>query len=248
MPFTYAIGDLHGRLDVLDACLDLLSKREAGRIVFLGDYVDRGPDSKGVIERLMAGSQDHHQWVILKGNHEEMASMAHARPENFFKWWFRNGGEQTLHSYGAELDTLAPQTDQGLFMAYGRVMERDHLTWMDCLPLFYKDDRRLYVHAGIRKKQRWEDDGPEVLIWIRHQRGEETPELNGLHIVHGHTPYQDGPVLLQTRTNLDTTAWKTGRAAIGVFDDDIDGGPVNVLEVRCGFGTRRIKLDDYSDK
>jgi serine/threonine protein phosphatase 1 len=234
MSFTYAIGDLHGRLDILEDILTRLHEQEAGTIVFLGDYVDRGPDSKGVIERLMVGSQDQHKWIVLKGNHEEMAVTGSRT--GLFRWWYDNGGKQTLESYGARFDNNGQQ------IANGRVPD-EHLDWMNELPLCHVDEHRLYVHAGIKKHVPWEGLNPEVLLWVRHQRTEETPESRGLHIVHGHTPYEDGPVLLKSRTNLDTLAWKTGRAVVAVFDDDVAGGPVKVAEVRLGYNVRSINLD-----
>jgi len=89
----------------------------------------------------------------------------------------------------------------------------------------------LYVHAGIKHRKRWESLDANVLLWVRHQRETEVHERNGLHVVHGHTPYEDGPVLLQSRTNLDTKVYKTGRAVIGVFDD-LAGPPRELIEVR----------------
>jgi serine/threonine protein phosphatase 1 len=218
MQFTYAIGDLHGRLDVLDACLAKLGRREPGKIVFLGDYIDRGPDSRGVVERLMAGSQDHHEWVVLKGNHEEMAMQAHGGLFQM-KWWTENGGDATLRSYGSER------------------IDPAHLRWMDQLPLAHTDERRLYVHAGIKHRKRWESLDSKVLLWVRHQRDTEVHELNGLHVVHGHTPFEDGPVLLLSRTNLDTKVYKTGRAVIAVFDD-LSGPPRELIEVRAKLPVR----------
>jgi serine/threonine protein phosphatase 1 len=210
--FTYAIGDLHGRLDVLEACLAEIGQREPGTIVFLGDYIDRGSDSKGVVERLMAGPHDHHNWVMLKGNHEEMAVQAHGSHFHM-DWWKNNGGDATLRSYNGER------------------IDSEHLRWMDQLPLAHTDQRRLYVHAGTKHRKRWESLDPKILLWVRHARNAEVHERSGLHVVHGHTPYEDGPVLLLSRTNLDTKIYATGRAVIGVFDD-LTGPPRELLEVR----------------
>jgi serine/threonine protein phosphatase 1 len=240
MSFTYAIGDLHGRLDVLDFILARLHEREeAGTIVFLGDYVDRGPDSKAVVERLMAGSQDHHKWVVLKGNHEEMAVVGSTT--SLFPWWRDNGGQQTLESYGATFN------ENKQFIVEAK-MPNDVLDWMAELPIHYLDKHRLYVHAGIKRGESWQGLNPEVLLWIRHHRGTEVPEPSGLHVVHGHTPYTDGPELLQSRTNLDTFSWKTGRAVVAMFDDDVAGGPVKTFETNCGYYTRSIGLDSSEDK
>lgn len=230
MSFTYAVGDLHGRLDVLDAILARLAPRDAGKIVFLGDYIDRGPDSRAVVEKLMAGSQDHHEWVMLKGNHEDLALKAHdGGPDEYYHWFYNCGGKQTCESYDSE-------------RSVNRLPE-EHLEWMKNLPALHVDDHRLFVHAGIRKGQAYDMLDEAVLMWVRHQRDEETPCPRGKHIVHGHTPYENGPIFLKSRTNLDTLAYRTGRAVVAIFDDEIAGGPADTFEVRCGYAVKRVTMD-----
>jgi serine/threonine protein phosphatase 1 len=228
MGTTYAIGDLHGRIDVLEAGLARIEEhgRKAGdetganaTIVFLGDYIDRGKNSKKVIERLMAGPSNDARWVTLMGNHEEMALMAHAVPASYWTWWTENGGLATSMNYP------------------NRKMSEEHLRWMQRLPDRYQDRHRLFVHAGVKKDVPVNLQTTEMLIWVRHPRNEEIPVMGqpDLYVVHGHTPWTDGPVVLETRCNLDVRAYATGMAPIAVFDDDTPGKPVEMLHVRLGY-------------
>lgn len=220
MSTTFAIGDIHGRLDVLDACIERIEQHRAGgaaKTVFLGDYIDRGPDSRGVIERLMEGSQTDMQWVILGGNHEDMAMMAYADPDTHRNWWVANGGGQTLASY--------PDKE----------ISGEHLYWMSQLPTTHVDAHRLFVHAGIYGGVPLAQQNEDHLRWVRHGRNVEVPSLDGYYVVHGHTPFIDGPVVLETRCNLDTAAYKSGRAVIAVFDDAQPGKPIEMLTVTCGY-------------
>lgn len=219
MSKTYAIGDLHGRLDVLEACLERIDQHREGaaKIVFLGDYIDRGPHSREVVERLMAGSVNDIEWITLGGNHEDMCLMAYEQPDSHMSWWVTNGGGATLASYP------------------DRKVEDRHLHWMSKLETTYLDAHRLYVHAGVMRDIPLEKQSEDHLRWVRYGRDVEAG-VEGYYVVHGHTPYMDGPVVLESRCNLDTLAYKTGRAAIGVFDDDLPGQPVEMLTVNCGYG------------
>lgn len=225
MSFTYAIGDLHGRLDLLEASLARIEDHrlengdvtgEKTTIVFLGDYIDRGPHSKKLIERLMEGASDMAQWIILKGNHEDMAVMAHVDPKNFWKFWTENGGLATAMNYD------------------GQRMPEEHLRWCHNLPLHYDDEHRLYVHAGIEVGVPFEHQRDETLIWKRYARDTETPFDK--YVVHGHCPHRDGPVILETRCNLDTGALWTGMQCIAVFDDDMAGKPIQMLLAQASRG------------
>jgi serine/threonine protein phosphatase 1 len=220
MSITYAIGDIHGRLDVLDACIERIEQHRAGqpaKTVFLGDYIDRGPNSRGVVDRLIAGSQSDMTWVVLGGNHEDMALLAYHEPETHRGWWVANGGGATLVSY----------PDKNI--------SGEHLYWMSQLPTIHLDEHRLFVHAGVYAGIPLAEQNADHLRWVRHGRNDEVPLLDGQYVVHGHTPQFDGPVVLETRCNLDTASYKSGRAAIAVFDDSLPGKPVEMLTVTCGY-------------
>lgn len=207
---TYAVGDIHGRHDLLIAALDVI-EADAGdlqaKIVCLGDYIDRGPSSRAVIETLMAGPRRiGDEMVCLKGNHEDIAVQAHRDPAKL-GWWVGNGGGEALASYGGEVPG-------------------DHIKWMDGLPVTHDDGVRLFVHAGLMPGLALEDQPDEACLWIR-DRFLSAPAEFPRHIVHGHTP-GDNPELLPHRTNLDVGACWTGRLAIGVFAPD-EPEPLAVL-------------------
>jgi serine/threonine protein phosphatase 1 len=225
-PLTYAIGDIHGRLDLLQEARAAIGAHAGGAartVICLGDYVDRGPDSKGVVETLM-DLTDGSSWICLKGNHEDMMLQA-LRAERYgsLGQWMWNGGEETLRSYGGRGAVPAA-----------------HLDWLEALPLFHLDAHRLFVHAGVKPGQPLEDQDPETLMWIRDVFLEAAPEALPCHIVHGHTPQWRGkrdlsrPERLPHRTNLDTGAVWTGILSVGVFEDGRPGGPVEVLAIGEG--------------
>jgi len=213
---TFVIPDIHGRLDLLCAGLERIAARSlatAGVIVTLGDYVDKGPESKGVIDRLLAGVGRGFSLVTLKGNHDAMMLDALRDPSKV-AGWLAEGGDAALASYGGEVVNV-PQT---------------HVDWFDRLRLIHVDDHRLYVHAGVDPHLPLDQQSERTLLWKRYQRG-FPGGFGKLHVVHGHDNCPEGPLLFPGRTNLDTLAWRTGRLTIGVFDDDRAGGPIDLIVI-----------------
>jgi len=222
MRLTYAIPDLHGRLDLLTAALAEIGRRGIGphTVVTLGDYVDRGPQSRQVIERLIAGPALPGQALVcLMGNHEEMMVRC-LRGEAEMSWWIENGGDATLASYG----------ERGSAFDDPAGILSDHLRWIEGLQLTYADEHRVFVHAGLDYRSPLDRQTSETLLWHRYCDEPAGPDPRQ-HVVHGHTATEDGPVLLPDRTNLDTLAWATGRLVVGVFDNEVAGGPVDLIEV-----------------
>ncbi len=216
MGLTYAIPDIHGRFDLLDAAFVKIASHAAGKIgtiVALGDYVDKGPDSKHVVERMRSGVFDGWGFFPLKGNHDAM--MVHAlRDPSKMPGWIERGGDATLRSYGG--DALAiPEND---------------VAWLDGLPLMHVDPFRIFVHAGVDPEVPLEAQTERTLLWKRYPKGFNAG-LGDRHVVHGHNSFADGPELYDGRTNLDTLAWRTGRLTIGVFDDAKPGGPIDFIVV-----------------
>jgi serine/threonine protein phosphatase 1 len=215
---TYAIGDIHGRLDLLERAFDLMDAYAGARsfqVVCLGDYVDRGPDSQGVIDFLRRKAA-HMTLTCLKGNHEAM--LLEAFDEGEWTFWLENGGSETLASY-----------PDG--------MTAEHLDWMRDLPICARDADRLYVHAGFMPGAGLADQDEDVCLWIRGRfLSADLDELPG-HVVHGHTPqHADKPEMaaperLPHRTNLDTGAVWTGVLSVGVFEPG-RAPPAAVLGVR----------------
>ncbi len=213
---TFVIPDIHGRLDLLCAGFERIAARSAataGVIVTLGDYVDKGPESKGVIDRLLAGVGRGFSLVTLKGNHDAMMLDALRDPSKV-AGWLAEGGDAALASYGGEIVNV-PQT---------------HVDWFDRLRLIHVDDHRLYVHAGVDPDLPLDQQSEKTLLWKRYQLG-FPGGFGKLHVVHGHDNCPEGPLLYPGRTNLDTLAWRTGRLTIGVFDDDRPGGPIDLIVI-----------------
>jgi serine/threonine protein phosphatase 1 len=214
MSLTYVIPDIHGRHDLLNEGLaEIAARGDAGVIVMIGDYVDKGPDSKQVIDRLRSGV-DGSRLVALKGNHDAMMVEA-LRDRSKMAAWIAKGGDAALASYGGD--------------AAG--VPEDHIAWLDRLQLMHVDTHRVYVHAGVDPDIALDQQSEATLLWKRYPKG--FPGGYGdRHVVHGHDNFPEGPLLYQGRTNLDTLAWRTGRLTIGVFDDDRPGGPVDLIAIR----------------
>jgi serine/threonine protein phosphatase 1 len=229
---TYVIADTHGRFDLLTAALSLIERdagEAGGTFICLGDFIDRGPQSRNIIDLLMAGpSLPNWRWIVLQGNHEEMMLRCLSNP-GLMHWWLGNGGNQTLMSYGYKNgDQIFPL----------RIPD-EHLKWLAGLPVTFEDGRRIFVHAGVPFDQPVADAKPEIMQWMLYpgdvDHGDadfyaDEPHISGKHIVHGHHQSATHPLLKPHRTNLDSFAWFTGRLAIGVFDDAA-AAPVRILEV-----------------
>ncbi|WP_246562846.1 metallophosphoesterase family protein [Bradyrhizobium liaoningense] len=194
MSQTYAIGDLHGCLDQLKQLVELC-ERDAGegrsKFVFLGDYIDRGPDSRGVVEFLM----DLQRWspdeiICLRGNHEDLL-LAALEGEDAELVWRQNGAQFTLASYKAKTPRDIPIT---------------HLDWLRSLPVFHDDGIRFFVHAGVHPDRPLHLQRRRDLLWIREPFLSSDKDFGRL-IVHGHTPLSSGiPDQRSNRLNIDTGA------------------------------------------
>ena len=217
MSLTYVIPDIHGRYDLLDQGLAEITARSegvAGVIVTIGDYVDKGPESKQVIDRLLSGVAEGWRLVALKGNHDAMMVEA-LRDSSKMESWLGKGGDAALASYGG--DPIA--------------VPESHIAWLDGLQLMHVDNYRVYVHAGVDPEVPLDRQSETTLLWKRYPKG-FSDGFGELHVVHGHDNFAEGPLLHAGRTNLDTAAWRTGRLVIGMFDDDRPGGPVDFIVVK----------------
>ncbi len=206
----YAIGDIHGELDKLRSLHHhILNYHNAiyvdrsFAIVHLGDYVDRGPNSHGVIDYIQSLDEEKGFDVInLQGNHEVLMLKAHQSPKQTARHhWLANGGERTLASYAD--DDVKNKT------------LNTHLKWIESLPTLYRDEARdlIFVHAGINPETYPEYD-KDVHLWTRNARffqseHWENPKLIGTTVIHGHTPtLTDYPDISKDgrRINVDTGA------------------------------------------
>lgn len=211
----YAIGDIHGRGDLLDRLYRRIRADAAAappgrrKVIHLGDYVDRGQDSRGVIDRIMAPDLPGFDSVALLGNHDFMMREFLNDPLQWGPGWLSpvNGGDATLESYGVEpparLEDLARARD-----ALERVLPPAHRAFLDDLAHYHEDPPYLFVHAGIRPGVGIGDQSLDDLIWIREEFLDSDAE-HGFVVVHGHTTLP-APQRRKNRIGIDTGAWKTG--------------------------------------
>jgi serine/threonine protein phosphatase 1 len=203
---TYAIGDIHGSFtklaNLLNRCIDHCGDNDF-RLVFIGDYVDRGKRSRDVVRLLMETQASALEQVIcLRGNHEDMLLRAMRGEDEAL--WLDNGGDATLRSYGVGSAAEIPP---------------EHLAWFDGLPYAFSDDKRFFVHAGIKPGVPLHEQSKHAMLWIREPFLLD-PRDHGQLIVHGHTPIDGGiPQLCHNRLNLDTGACFGGPLSAAVFDD-----------------------------
>lgn len=208
----YAIGDIHGHLDKLDEALTKI-ERDGGAdaaVVFLGDLVDRGPDSPGVIDRIVGGVRAGRRWIVLKGNHDRFMTRFLAdpgrleqRPKNTIGWLDpRIGGRDTLRAYGVDADMTRDIKE--IHADAVAAVPKAHLDFLENLPLLHHAPDLLFVHAGIRPGVPLDRQTEDDLLWIR-QDFHKDPRDHGPLIVHGHTPVA-AATHYGNRVNLDSGA------------------------------------------
>lgn len=206
MTFRVAIGDIHGMADMLERLLSQIEKwleRRPAQYIFLGDYVDRGPDSRKVVERLQA--MQRQGAVCLKGNHEQLMILSTQSPIGERNFLF-NGGAATHESFGSDA-------------AFAEAQE-----WMNALPISYEDRLRYYVHAGIEPGTPLERQDDNTRLWIR-DRFLDCQDAFPKYVVHGHTPTlrygrdRVTPDIFSNRCDVDTGAGWGGPLSAAIFDD-----------------------------
>lgn len=211
---VYAIGDIHGHLDLLRRQHDLIAAdiavHGAGPVIHVGDLVDRGPDSRGVVDHLCRGIAAGQDWVVLKGNHDRMFSRFLADPHEpepglraELSWLHpRLGGAQTLQSYGVRNAADRP-VDKVHADALATV-PADHLGFLAARPAMHRLPGLIFVHAGIRPGVPLDDQTETDLVWMREPFLSDPRDHGGL-VVHGHTAI-DMATHYGNRLNLDSGA------------------------------------------
>jgi serine/threonine protein phosphatase 1 len=231
---TFAIGDIHGDLEALDTLLDRLPVlTEDDTLVFLGDYVDRGPDSRGVIQRVRELQRSSVAKVVaLRGNHEDRWIASYLEPDRGFLLPRGNGCGNMFRSFigGAPLadDEPISMQEAARFLDVRSWLPRDVVEWMCALPLWFENEHGLFVHAGLEGRgTHWKHPSvcnPEALLWMR--RRDFFLGYRGKRLVFGHTAVDDLP--------NEHMEW-----AEGLFDDTLEvwfRGDLVGLDTACGKG------------
>ncbi len=213
----YAIGDIHGRVDLLTALLEKIvadAGASAGLehiLVYLGDYIDRGPDSDRIIEILTAPPPAGFQAHYLMGNHEDMM-VQFIDGENDVQVWLGNGGRETLYAYGCDEILDLDQTRVDLLAA----LPARHLEFLRSLKSHHQNGDYLFVHAGIRPGVPIEAQSDTDMMWIRGSFL-KSKENFGKFVIHGHS-IRPEPEICGNRIGIDTGAWRTGVLTCLVLD------------------------------
>lgn len=222
---VYAVGDIHGRADLLDrlhqSILEDSQTRQAARrtVIYLGDYIDRGPESFRVVETLAAGAPPGFEAVYLKGNHEAFLLDFLAEPERASAWLF-NGGVETLRSYGVtapergNLSEILPPLQLGLAAALPDM----HRRFFEGLALSHVEGDYYFVHAGVRPGRPLATQVEQDMLWIRDAFLHSSQNF-GKIVVHGHSINWD-PQIKPNRIGIDTGAFASGVLTALVLEGD----------------------------
>lgn len=211
---AYVIGDIHGRLDLLDEILADIERERAERparktlLVFLGDLIDRGPQSAQVIDRLRTFSCDGVGTIFILGNHEEVLLRILDGDTWLIRSWLQFGGTQTLQSYGVDPLTVAGKSDERALAAIRSAIPKAHQEFLRSFVDTCRFGDYLFVHAGIRPGVPVEEQLQDDLRWIREPFLEDESS-HGFIVVHGHTISPE----VEERANrigIDTGAYRTG--------------------------------------
>jgi serine/threonine protein phosphatase 1 len=218
---VYAIGDIHGRRDLLDDLLRQIETQDAqngnapSEIIFLGDLIDRGPDSAQVVERVVELRESGRAMSLLLGNHEEVFLRVLHGDFGLLPMFIKIGGRETLFSYGITREEYDTLNDADLAERLRQLVPPAHLDLLDaCDEMVFRGDY-VFVHAGIRPGVPLAEQKEEDLRWIRSPFLESTAD-HGRVIVHGHTVTEE-PELRANRIGIDTGAVYSGRlTALGI--------------------------------
>ena len=184
-----AIGDIHGEVEKLNSLIDRLDLQKQEKVIFLGDYIDRGLNSKAVIERILDLSKKI-ECVFLKGNHEDMLLKTKiTQSQDDIEHWLLSGGISTYDNYG---DYPA------IFNTHGK--------FLDSLKLYHIEQNYMFVHAGINPKKELSEQTKDDLLWIREELLDNSHNLP-YKIIFGHTPFRE-PLILDDKIGIDTGCGK----------------------------------------
>lgn len=215
----YCFPDIHGSIDVLNKAIEFVYRQnpEGGKIIFLGDYIDRGPDNLGVVTTVMNPPKNW-EFICLLGNHEQMFVQSYMDRTQFY-------------DVKAARDLAEFKQDE--FVMYEHVhqgIDRSIIEWMRNLKVCHIEDKNVFAHANYEDTMSPEDQNVNNCVWSRMSDHERFwNDKQGLYLTHGHTPRKHAPVKSLNRVNLDAGAVFYGRYVIGEYWKDIQG-PVEFHE------------------
>ncbi len=212
----YAIGDIHGCYDLLKSLLDQIVANDLflpfiknKHLIFLGDYIDRGPSSGKVIDLLMHKLPDSYETCFLKGNHEAMMLDA-LEDQDGARFWLKNGGRETIASYGIKeaLEDCDMANDE-LIDRFSEQLPQEHIRFLHHLDLSHENGDYFFAHAGIHPDRPLENQQECDLLWIRDRFLFSDVDF-GKVVVHGHTPAKDVDIA-DNQIGIDTAAVYGGK-------------------------------------
>jgi serine/threonine protein phosphatase 1 len=224
----FAIGDIHGCVDELTTMLKAIAPARGDTVVFVGDYVDRGPAVRDVIELLLEYRRGEAEYVFLKGNHEDMMLSFLGLPGHYGESFLFNGGVPTLESYGVPEEAPALE-----------LIPADHLDFLKALATSYLHPPYLFVHAGISPLLQLEEQNVEDMLWIR-QEFIFNPHHLGATVVFGHTPMRAVMVDLPYKLGIDTGLVYGGKLSCIEFNEGV--------LYQVGRGSRQVKTQSVATR
>ena len=237
----YVIGDIHGRLDLYEALIDAIEQDDAEadsadtHVILLGDLVDRGPESAGVVKRTRKW-QKKRSVRVLAGNHEEMFLNAFTKPE-VLRHFLKHGGRETILSYGLRKKQFNAMTLDELFALLPKIVPKSERKYIESFEEMIVAGDYLFVHAGIDPKVPLEEQKRSDLLWIRDRFLSHEGPLEKV-VIHGHTIF-DEVMDCGNRIGIDTGAFRSGVLTALVLEGDqrrilqasqTNGGPIEILQ------------------
>lgn len=220
---VYAIGDIHGRRDCFDDLLALIDRDSATatgevQLILLGDLIDCGPESRGVVERAMALAASDRICHFIKGNHEELLLHAAEGDRSALSVFHRAGGRETLLSYGVDPDVYDACDFEQLAGLIRDAVPAEHLAFLDSFGNGVALGDYRFVHAGMRPGLPFDEQRDSDLRWIRRDFLTYEGSFDGV-VVHGHT-ISDAPEIRHNRIGIDTGAFASGRLTALVLEGE----------------------------
>lgn len=220
---VYAIGDIHGRLDLFETLIaDIRKDNEARkpaqvRLILLGDLIDRGAHSAELVERCRMLAQRSDRFTVLKGNHEAMMVDSLRGNLNALGLWLRSGGDAALASWGVDPAAIATGPSQVCLAAARAHVPAAALAWLEHLPRIMRRGDYVFVHAGVRPGVALAHQAEEDLMWIRREFLDSEDDY-GAVVVHGHS-IESAVEMRRNRIGIDTGAYRTGRLTALMLED-----------------------------